>query len=195
MTNSEIRARARDILDHKIFGSTWLMSIAVTLIIGMISGFASSMTCGIGAYLVAGPLSVGMCIAFLKLLRERNGIDIGSAFDGVKDFGSNLVLGLMTNIIVSLWSLLFIIPGIVKAYSYFLVYYIKADHPEYGWRECLNESERLMRGNRLRLIGLQFSFLGWIFLSIFTCGISALWVNAYMQASYAVFYEDLKDRA
>lgn len=192
-TNSEIRARARKALDNNILSNSWLMSILVIIITSLILSAVSSMSCGIGAYLLVGPINIGLAIAFLKLVRCENKMEISTAFEGLNDFGSNLMVGLMTAISISLWSLLFIIPGIIKSYSYALVYCIKADHPEYGWRQCLNESEEMMKGNKMRFFSLQLSFIGWILFSIFTCGLGSLWVNAYMQTANVVFYEDVKN--
>jgi uncharacterized membrane protein len=98
----------------------------------------------------------------------------------------------MQSLLIFLWSLLFVIPGIVKSYSYALVYYIKAENPEMDWRQCLSGSEIMMKGNKWRLFKLHFSFIGWMFLSLFTLGIGSLWVNAYMQVSTAVLYEEIK---
>lgn len=192
-TNSEIRARARQALDNNIFSNSWLMSLLVLVIMSLILSAVSGMSCGIGAYLLVGPINIGLAIAFLKLVRGEGKMEISTAFEGLNDFGSNLMVGLMTTIYISLWTLLFIIPGIIKSYSYTLVYCIKADHPEYGWRQCLSESEEMMKGNKMRFFSLQLSFIGWIFLSIFTCGISSLWVNAYMQTANVVFYEEVKN--
>lgn len=192
ISNSEIRAKAREALGGNIFGRTWIMSLVAVGVITLVINLASQISCGIGTFLVTGPLYVGLHIAFLKLARGEKDMEIGSVFDGCHNFGSNMVLGVMYTVHVMLWSLLFIIPGIVKSYSYSLIYYIKADHPEYGWRECLDESEKMMQGNKWRLFCLNFSFIGWILVGSLICGIGALWVSPYMQASTAVFYEELK---
>lgn len=192
ISNSEIRAKARESLGGNIFSKTWLLSLLAVAIVAFVINLVSQMSCGIGTALVMGPLYVGLHLAFLRLIRRESEMKIGSIFDGCNDFGSNLMLGLMYTLIVSLWTMLFIIPGIVKSYSYALVYYIKADHPEYSWRECLDESEKMMKGNRLKLFYLNCSFVGWMLLGSLACGIGALWVSPYMQASTAVFYEELK---
>lgn len=193
VTNSEIRARARKALDNNIFSNSWLMSLLVLVIMSLVLSAVSGMSCGIGAYLLVGPINIGLAIAFLKLVRGEGKMEISTAFEGLNDFGSNLMVGLMTTIYISLWTLLFIIPGIIKSYSYTLVYCIKADHPEYDWRQCLRESEEMMKGNKMRFFSLQLSFIGWIFLSIFTCGLGSLWVNSYMQTANVVFYEEVKN--
>ncbi len=192
ISNSEIRAKAREALGGNIFGKTWLLSLVAVAVASLVINLASQISCGIGTFLISGPIYVGVHIAFLRLVRRERDMQIGSIFEGCNDFGSNLMVGVMYTLIVSLWTMLFIIPGIVKSYSYALVYYIKADHPEYGWRECLDESAKMMNGNRMRLFKLNISFIGWMLLATLACGIGTLWVSPYMQASTAVFYEELK---
>ena len=104
----------------------------------------------------------------------------------------HLVLYILQFIYIFLWTLLLIIPGIVKSYSYSMAFYIMNDHPEYTATQCLDESRRMMNGHKLDLFCLHLSFIGWIIVSILTCGIGVLWVDPYMQLSQANFYEELK---
>lgn len=195
LSNSEIRARARETLDNNIFSSKFLLLIAMTIVSSLIIGAANYLCCGLGTLLLCGPLYVGLYKAYLRTVRGDSSVKFGSLFDGCgDDFGQNLVLGVMHTLMLTLWTFLLIIPGLIKSYSYALVYYIKSDHPEYSWRECLTESERMMRGHKMRLFMLQLSFIGWMLLSALTCGIGAIWVNTYIQTATAVFYEDLKSK-
>lgn len=192
ISNSEIRARARTALDRNPFSRKWIILILMSVVTSIIFGAANYLCCGLGTLLLCGPLYVGLYKAHLKVAQGYSDIKFDTVFEGCNNFGSNLVLGLMHTLIVTLWSLLFIIPGIIKSYSYALVYYIKAEHPEYGWRECLDESEKMMRGYKFKLFMLHLSFVGWLFLSTFTCGIGTVWVNTYLQTATAVFYQELK---
>lgn len=89
--------------------------------------------------------------------------------------------------------MLFVVPGIYVALSYALVFHVKKDHPEYTWRDCLDESERLMTGNRWRYFKLNLSFIGWTLVGTLAfAGIGELWAVAYQQTSIAVFYEQVK---
>ena len=191
-SNSNIRAKAREALGNNIFNRKWLLLVLMMAVISIVLSAANYIGCGLGTLLLSGPLYVGIYGVCLKMVRGYEDIKFESAFEGCHKFGPNLILGLMQTLIVLLWSLLFIIPGIVKSYSYALAYYIRAEHPEYDWRTCLNESERMMRGHKWRLFTLHLSFIGWIFLSFFTCGIGSIWVNAYQQMATTVFYEELK---
>lgn len=141
----------------------------------------------------AGVLSAGLTSLHTDLVRNNDHISIRRVFDGFKNFGENFVLGLMTALNVLLWTFVFIIPGIYVSYSYALVFHVKKDHPDFTWRECLDESERLMEGNRWKLFKLNLSFIGWAFLSgLLFFGIGMLWITPYMQTSFAIFYDEVK---
>ena len=101
-------------------------------------------------------------------------------------------MGLMSSLFVLLWSLLLLIPGIVKSYAYEMIYYIKADHPEYDWRACLKESQKMMKGHKGELFMLDLSFLGWYLVGALCLGIGDLWVIPYHEAAKAQFYLNLK---
>ena len=192
-TNFELRAKAREQLGNNIFGKKWLMGLAVSFVASLIVGAASAFA-GILGFLASGLLMVGLSGIYLTLARRgaETEIEFGDLFNGTKQLGDNLLLGLMYNLFISLWSLLFVIPGIVKSYSYRMVYYIKNDHPEYDWKACIDESRRMMNGHKWRLFTLHLSFLGWIIVGSLCFGIGTLWVTPYMQAAEANFYEDLQ---
>ncbi len=71
-------------------------------------------------------------------------------------------------------------------------FYIKADHPEYDWRQCINESKAMMYGHKWELFVLDLSFIGWMIVGALCLGIGTLWATAYQSAARAQFYESLK---
>ena len=144
------------------------------------------------AYGIMGPLNVGIAAVYTNLVRNGERIRIKNFFYGFKGFFSNAILAIMYNIVVALWSLFFVIPGIYVAYSYALVFHVKRDHPEYRWKQCFDESERLMEGNRWKLFKLQISHLGWFIIGLAFVGIGAFWAVPYLEASTAVFYEQVR---
>lgn len=97
-------------------------------------------------------------------------------------------LGFLMGLFTFLWSLLFIIPGILAAYSYAMAPYILAENPDMTAREAIAASKEMMRGNRWRLFCLGFSFIGWSMLCILTLGIGSLWLRPYEEAAHAAFY-------
>ena len=98
----------------------------------------------------------------------------------------------MIIIFTTLWSFLFVIPGIIKAYSYSMSFYILAENPDMTARDALNESKEIMKGNKLNLFVLELSFILWAFAIIFTLGIAAIYVEPYMQLTYVNFYHNIK---
>ena len=101
---------------------------------------------------------------------------------------------LLKGLYTLLWSLLFIIPGIIASYSYAMTGYILAEHPELTASEAIERSKEMMSGNRFRLFCLQFSFIGWSILCSFTLGIGNLWLRPYKQAATAAFYREISGK-
>ena len=95
-------------------------------------------------------------------------------------------------VFIFLWSLLFVIPGIIKALAYSMHPYIIADNPTIDAMEALRQSEEMMRGNKTRLLALYLSFIGWFILSAFTFGIGFFFLMPYVQTSVTNFYVDLR---
>jgi uncharacterized membrane protein len=94
---------------------------------------------------------------------------------------------------VFLWSILLVVPGIVAAYSYRLIYFIAIDHPEYSASQVIAESKRLMKGNRMKLFILDISFILW-FIACNYFWLLGLYVTPYYSISQAAFYEGILDK-
>ena len=117
---------------------------------------------------------------------------LSTVFSGFKVWTKALVARILRGIYIFLWSLLFIIPGIIATYSYSMVHYVMADHPDMTASEALRESKEIMKGNKWRLFCLALSFIGWEILAvIFTFGIGLLWVVPYQEAAIAALYRDI----
>ena len=197
MTRQEIKEKSKQQLGRNIFGNTWLMALVVCLIQGAILGAASAVSSfigGVAALIITGPLAFGVAFIFLNLVRKNDGqIDIKDLFKGfTDDFGGNLLLGLLESLFIFLWSLLFVIPGIVKSYAYAMAFYIKNDHPEYDWKACLDESQKIMKGHKWSLFVLDLSFIGWYIVGSLCLGVGTLWVTPYHYTARANFYESIK---
>ena len=98
---------------------------------------------------------------------------------------------LIQGLYIFLWSLLFVIPGIIASYSYAMTGYILAERPDLTASEAIGRSKEMMSGNRWRLFCLNISFIGWDILCLFTLGIGSLWLNPYKQAATAAFYREI----
>lgn len=104
---------------------------------------------------------------------------------------------IMRSIFVLLWTLLFIIPGIVAAYRYRMSFYLLVEHPEYSIFDCFRESSRMMRGHKMELLIMDFSFFGWQFLisALSVLGIVIkIWYLPYYEITNALFYRYLHER-
>ena len=187
----ELRKKARAKLGGQIFATNWLMVLLSIVIVSAIIS-AISFT-GIGALLLIGPLSFGLATVLLSLVRGKDKVDLADLFKGFTDGGfvRLLLLGLMQCIFIFLWSLLFWIPGIVKSYSYSMSYYLAIDHPDWDWKQCIDESRRIMNGYKWKLFVLDLSFIGWYIVGSLVCGVGVLWVYPYHQTARAEFYEEL----
>ena len=147
----------------------------------------------LGGIFVLGPLVVGLANCYKTLLAD--GDERAAANEFKVGFGNYLhhVWGyVLTKIFVFLWTLLFIIPGIVKTLSYAMTNYILVDRPELSANEAINLSKDMMEGHRFDLLYLYLSFAGWFVLSLFTLGIGFLWLIPYVQTSQSSFYLDVK---
>lgn len=197
--NSAIRAAARAELK-----GNWTQAVLCTLVYTLVVLFCSMFsefknTAAIfnliGLLLtvfVVTPLGFGYTVTFLDFMRDIDRDDmIGKPFQCFSDYGRYLGTALLTAIYTFLWSLLLIIPGIIKGYSYAMTPYIMKDHPELPSDDCINESMRMMDGYKWKLFVLDLSFIGWILLSLLTLCIGMLWVYPYMYCSRAKFYEEL----
>ncbi len=157
-------------------------------------------TWGLVLDLVRDFLLLGMTFGFMNLLRNKEYIleplqEIAAPFRA-QYFSKLFLLKLLKYLYIFLWTLLLIIPGIVKAYSYSqaeLIYKDSVDRTgeQPSARACLAESQKLMDGHKAELFGLNLSFIGWVLLSGLTFGLLNLWLTPYMVMSEVIFYENI----
>ena len=109
----------------------------------------------------------------------------------------NIVLTMfLRDLFTALWSLLLVVPGIVKHYEYLMVPYIIAENPAMDYKEAFQISKQMMDGEKMEAFIMDLSFLGWYLLSAVTCGLLAIfYVNPYVQASFAEMYTFNKQKA
>ena len=111
-------------------------------------------------------------------------------------FKNSLFTLFMTNLFVSLWTILFVIPGFIKGYSYAMTPYILKDKfsaglTDIGATEAITESRKLMDGHKMDLFVLDLSFIGWGLLGLITCGIGFILITPYYRQTKANFYRSL----
>jgi len=146
---------------------------------------------GIAPLIFDGPFGAGMAQFFLRLVRgEQPGI--GTMFLGFSKFLRNIRVWLLQVIFVLLWAVLLIVPGVVAALRYSMVWFVLADEPELTAREALDRSKALTKGRLGDLFVLAASFFWWLCFGIVTLGIGFLYVVPYVQTTWALVYEGLR---
>ncbi len=170
----------------------------ITLIISAIS-FAAGMVCSvvpvvgslIPTVIITPAFSLSVIRVYLNLVKGKTP-EAKDAFSGFDDFWTAFKASLLVGIYTFLWSLLFIIPGIIKGFSYSQTMYIVAENPGISAREAIKRSQEMMDGHKMDYFVLDLSFIGWAFLGAFTFGILYIWLIPYMSASFVNFYNDIK---
>lgn len=141
-------------------------------------------------------VEVGGCDFFVQNAQARDEkVTVGTIVSGFQggNYGTVVLTQFLRGLFITLWSLLFIIPGIIKSYEYMMVPYILADEPGVTWREAFAMSKEMMRGNKMSAFILHLSFIGWEILNILTMGIlGVFFVDPYVRATEAELYLALR---
>ena len=165
-----------------------IYSLVYLIITGVVSGSFSVLA------LLLLPMRYSYSVAFLNDIRNgKEPFKVETLFDGYKDFMRIFGTTLLMNVYIFLWTLLLIVPGIIKSISYSQTYYVLKDNPELKFNEAIERSMEMMEGHKMQYFLLMLSFIGWIILIILTCGILSLWVTPYMNATFANYYEYVKE--
>ena len=185
MNRIEIKQQARQQLSAH-YGSTMFFVYIPSILIGLAS------TTVIGGILAA-PLAVGSAVGLLSIYRGTKPHQQAL----IKGYDStvlvrNVLQLLLVTIFVFLWSLLLVIPGIIKAYAYAMVPYLLAD-PDVKEDDVITLSRKMMDGKKMDFFVLQLSFIGLAILGVLTLNIlNVLYTIPYMQLATAGFYQQLK---
>lgn len=189
MNRKELKERAKNLcnLDY------WLFVLVYLVFSSIISIVSSSY--GVPLLVVGGPLTAGFITFNLNYVRSNKG-EFMNLFDGFKRFTDYFLTYLLEFAYIFLWTLLFIVPGIIKALSYSQSLYIMYDNPGIGPKDALDLSEKMMNGHKMELFKLHLSFIGWHILGILTLGIlEVFYVGPYYNATLALYYEELKKQS
>ena len=217
MTSSELRAVARQNLEGT-WGISVGVALVASLLGGSMAGAGSNVNFNVSEenirnlppvfwtvllplVSVAGMLSLAALILggtvelgyakFLLKQHDRKELQFSDLFSQFERFGTGFAQKFLRTLFIVLWSLLFIIPGIVKGLSYAMTPFILEDHPEMTASQAIKASMQLMDGHKMDLFILGLSFIGWSLLACLTMGIGFLFLNPYMNAAYAAFYRDI----
>lgn len=208
-TNSAIRQEALALMKGN-WGSAVLVTVALYLIIIICAAVSTTIGTMIGGdtignsigqilsllttILVSYPISFASMMLFLHFVRGEQKLYIGGLFKVFSKpyYGKSIGVYLLMYIFTLLWSLLLIVPGIIKSLAYSLAPFILADNPELSANQAINESMKMMKGHKMDLFLIMLGYMGFALLSILALGIPLLWVVPYYQAVLAKFYEEVK---
>ncbi len=192
MNRAELKAAAKSQIKGKV-----LILTLIALIIGLISGVAGFILgfipfgSLIGSIIITPAFALSTTRVYLNLFKGKTP-EVKDAFSGFDDFWSAFKVTFLVGLFTFLWSLLFIIPGIIKSISYSMSTYILAENKGKSAKECIKESIAMTNGHKMDLFVLYLSFIGWGLLCIVTFGVAAIWVLPYMNATMANAYLSLK---
>ena len=180
----------------KVLGMVDPAELDSTMLIGalVLSGVViiSAIIGALFSIFVTNAITVGVSNYFIKNTDSKP--SFGDAFSGFRvKYGRNIGTLLLAGIKTVLWALLFIIPGIIKAYEYAIIPYILADDAEISSKDAFKKAKQMMKGNKWRLFKLEFSFIGWSVLCVLTLGIGVFFLIPYVNAATAEFYVELKN--
>ncbi|MBR3152811.1 MAG: DUF975 family protein [Clostridia bacterium] len=189
MTRLDMKMNAKKQISGKI-GLMFIVTIIIA-IIDVVLNFIPIVG-SIASFLVSACFSLSLCIMYLKMTKDEK-VELKDAFSGFSNAVSAIILTLLVGIYTFLWTLLLIIPGIVKGLAYSMSTYILADNPDMTASECIAKSCEIMNGHKMDLFILHLSFIPWYFLCGITFGIAYIYVAPYMSATVANFYNSIKE--
>lgn len=170
--------------------------------VGMITGLLAGIATVVILIVLVAKVFVGNLLKMggyrFFILNQTAQPGIGTLLDGFRSgHYVNIVLTMfLRDLFTTLWSLLLVVPGIVKHYEYLMVPYIIAENPAMDYKEAFQISKQMMDGEKMEAFIMDQSFLGWYLLSAVTCGLLAIfYVNPYVQASFAEMYTFNKQKA
>ena len=203
MNNSEIKKWAKE----KIKGNIWtlIVPIVITAILTSLTigagykydengtlNYNSGVSIGIFFYFV----QVGLAYFMVKFINDQPH-ELKDLFYFKKDYLKIFITGILKGIFVFLFTLLLIIPGIIKGLGYALVELILADekYKDLDHMAVLKKSEELMNGHKMDYFLLGLSFIGWHLLAILTLGILEIWITPYYTTAKFKFLDDIMKAA
>jgi len=196
MSRSELKAMSREQIKGNI-ATIFCYAILITLctsIVGGIFGAADNKTLSLVGTIVVDLMAFcfafSVIIAFMGITNGRKAMlaDLG---EGFKRYNDSIPVMFLMTVYIFLWSLLFVIPGIIKGYSYYAAPYILAANPGMGANNAITKSKEIMNGHKLDLFVLQLSFIPWYFLCGLTLGLAAIYVIPYVETTTANFMKDI----
>ena len=145
--------------------------------------------------IITGPLNVGIVWLYLKNSRQEEITVRDMAYGFENMFVESFIMGLLQTLFICLWSLLFLIPGIIKSFSYAMAPYIMTKESGITGSEAIRKSMRMMNGHKWDLFVLRLSFIGWYIVALLTLGIALVWIKPYKNGTEVLFFEKIYEKS
>ena len=189
VSSNELKDRA--LADLK---GNWGSAIAATLIVSVIMGIAQQVPVigQLASLILSGAFALGTAMFMLNFARGRRP-DVSEIFEGFKNFGTALGTYVLMVLIVFGFTLLLIVPGVIRGIAYSQVFFLLTKEPELSPLEALKKSREMMDGHKMDYFLLCLSFIGWILLSTLTLFIGLIWVIPYMRVTLAHFHREISN--
>lgn len=210
-TNTEYRVSGRELTIGKIL-NIFLVGLIFSIVLGIVTGIgqafgptidqntlevidpgvpALNLLFSVIALLVSGYVTYGFTKMMIGVTKNEQP-DIEKVLtSSIKDQPIKApLLMFITNVFLALWTLLFIIPGIIKSYSYAMTSFLLVNEPNIQPVDAITKSRKIMDGKKMQLFLLDLSYVGWYILSLFTLGILSIWVSAWHQTARTLFFTD-----
>lgn len=203
INRAELKQQAKSLIKGKI-GSLFVVMLVYIVICFALMIIPSFMTVSesalvatlgnilsIVASLAVMPIAMGYYLVYLDVAKGQE-VAVRRLFDGFNYFVKVVILTILVGVFTCLWTLLFIVPGIIKSFSYSQAFFILAENPDMRPIDAITESRRMMDGHKWEYFVLSLSFILWILLCYVTCGIAMIYVMPYMTTTLVLFYLKLK---
>ncbi|MFI3229222.1 MAG: DUF975 family protein [Bacillota bacterium] len=161
---------------------------AIATVITFVFTFANLVV----AIFLTPAIEISVAYIGLNLYRKIKNPQFSDMTEGFKCYSKSLEIGIRKYVVIFLYTLLLIIPGIIKKYAYSFANFIMLDDKDITPKDAIKKSEELTNGNKMDLFLLDLSFIGWYLLSAFTCGILALWIVPYHNIAKVAYYQKLR---
>lgn len=191
MNRAALKAKAKKSINDKIF-----ILLAIYIIVAALTAVLTFITFGIGGILISGGVMLSMAFIYLGVVGKNRTPQINDIAFGFssKTYLNGLVGYLRYTIFTALWSMLFVIPGVIKGISYSMMFYIMAENPTMDPGKAQKKSMAMTDGYKGDLFVLYLSFIPWFLLIGVTFGLASVYVVPYLQATLALYYEALKKK-
>ena len=198
-TNPELRKEAKELL-----AGNWTVTVTIALLATLVTSAPSlfnlteSVTTSLISLIlviaISFPLNFGVKMTFMSFCRgEQLKVENILGMFNKTYYGKSVILGLLMSIYTFLWTLLLIVPGIIKSLSYAMAPYIMLDNPNISAEEAICKSMQMMDGHKMNLFLIQLGYWGYGLLSLLLLGIPLLWIMPYYEVVYIKFYEEIKN--